>query len=131
MPKTRRTKRNHLSVNQITASLARLSESELMVVFDELRRRLIERKEAHEAKAREYEALVTPGDGVRNAGRSMRSRGRSATTRSNNRRIFLPKYRNPDDPKETWSGQGRLPKWMPGRPKELSQAKLKRFRIGD
>jgi DNA-binding protein H-NS len=24
----------------------------------------------------------------------------------------LPKYRNPDNPEETWSGRGRQPKWV-------------------
>src|SRR5215467_8123932 len=25
----------------------------------------------------------------------------------------LPKYRNPDQPSETWSGRGKQPRWLP------------------
>ncbi|MGZ9032950.1 MAG: H-NS histone family protein [Rhodospirillales bacterium] len=25
---------------------------------------------------------------------------------------MLPKYRNPDNPEETWSGRGRQPRWV-------------------
>jgi DNA-binding protein H-NS len=28
------------------------------------------------------------------------------------RRSAAPKYRNPDDPKEVWSGRGKQPKWV-------------------
>ena len=38
-------------------------------------------------------------------GRRRRSRNRSGLP-------VLPKYRNPDNPNETWSGRGRQPKWV-------------------
>ncbi len=28
------------------------------------------------------------------------------------KRKVKPKYRNPDDPKQTWTGRGRRPKWV-------------------
>lgn len=29
-----------------------------------------------------------------------------------NREKAEPKYRNPNDPSQTWSGRGRTPKWL-------------------
>ncbi|SRR5260370_29195819 len=26
--------------------------------------------------------------------------------------VVVPKYRNPDDPSETWSGRGKQPRWL-------------------
>jgi DNA-binding protein H-NS len=26
--------------------------------------------------------------------------------------VVIPKYRNPDDPSETWSGRGKQPRWL-------------------
>ena len=131
MPKAGGRPRKNSMVRQITENLSTLSESELIEMFEELRRQLMRLKEAHETKAREYQALVRPNGFVGKIGRSLSSRTRSKATRSKNGRTFPPKYRNPANPKETWSGQGRLPRWMPGSPKELSAARLKRFRVGD
>jgi DNA-binding protein H-NS len=39
----------------------------------------------------------------------------------------LPKYRNPADPTETWSGRGKLPKWVKAQLK--SGKKLEDFAI--
>jgi hypothetical protein len=46
-------------------------------------------------------------------------KGRAATSASNNsvrqRRPYpkvLPKYRNPKNPAETWSGRGKQPRWL-------------------
>ena len=35
------------------------------------------------------------------------------------RKPAKPKYRNPDDPSITWTGQGRTPKWAEGRLEEV------------
>ena len=43
------------------------------------------------------------------------------------RRVVSPKYRNPDNPKDTWSGRGRAPRWMEERLK--SGAKREDFLI--
>jgi DNA-binding protein H-NS len=39
-----------------------------------------------------------------------------------------PKYRNPDNPAETWTGRGRQPRWLAAKIKAGS--KLERFLIG-
>ena len=47
------------------------------------------------------------------------------------RRLYpkvLPKYRNPDNPSETWAGRGKQPRWL--RAQLRSGKKLDDFRIG-
>jgi DNA-binding protein H-NS len=39
-----------------------------------------------------------------------------------------PKYRNPNDPSETWSGRGKLPRWLV--PLLKSGLQIEDFRIG-
>ena len=39
-----------------------------------------------------------------------------------------PKYRNPNDPSETWSGRGKLPRWLV--PLLKSGMQIENFRIG-
>lgn len=34
------------------------------------------------------------------------------TGKSTAKRIVKPKYQNPEDPSQTWSGRGRNPKWV-------------------
>ncbi len=41
----------------------------------------------------------------------------------------LPKYRNPQMPSETWSGRGKLPRWLVAAMK--SGRKMEDFRIGE
>ena len=43
------------------------------------------------------------------------------------RATVAPKYRNPDNPQETWSGRGRKPRWMTAAIK--AGKKLRDFRI--
>ena len=42
-------------------------------------------------------------------------------------RRVLPKYRNPERPRETWSGRGKQPRWLTA--KLSSGKKLEDFRI--
>ncbi len=42
-----------------------------------------------------------------------------------------PKYRNPDPPHQTWSGRGRMAKWLADRLEADDGAKLEDFLIGD
>ena len=50
-----------------------------------------------------------------------RRRGRSVG-RDDRRSEIAPKYRNPDNPSEIWSGRGREPKWMQ---REIAEGKSK------
>ncbi len=40
-----------------------------------------------------------------------------------------PKYRNPDSPSETWSGRGKMARWL--REKRAAGAKLEDFVVGE
>jgi DNA-binding protein H-NS len=72
--------------------------------------------QAAEAAAREHGFslgdLVPPAGGRGGRGRAKASADAKA-----------PRYRNPDDPSQTWSGRGRRPRWFneaeaAGRPRE-------------
>ena len=41
-----------------------------------------------------------------------RQRGTDRSVGSNRRQPVLPKYRNPDNSSETWSGRGHRPRWL-------------------
>lgn len=41
--------------------------------------------------------------------------------------IVLPKYRNPNDPSETWSGRGKTPRWL--KAALVSGASVEDFRV--
>jgi DNA-binding protein H-NS len=45
------------------------------------------------------------------------------------RRTLLPKYRNPDNPKETWAGRGNRPRWLAAALKH-GKKKLSDFAVG-
>jgi DNA-binding protein H-NS len=61
------------------------------------------------ARGAGYElSLVKIGEALQRRGRSRTESGRD----DQRRRPVEPKYRNPDNPSETWSGRGHRPKWM-------------------
>lgn len=41
-----------------------------------------------------------------------RGRGRRAAGASSSGPVNAPRYRNPDNPDQTWSGRGRRPRWV-------------------
>ena len=45
-------------------------------------------------------------------GHGGRQRGSTQSVGGNRRQPVLPKYRNPDNPAETWSGRGHRPRWL-------------------
>lgn len=40
------------------------------------------------------------------------SRGKKTTGKNGSKGVVAPKYRNPSNPSETWSGRGRQPAWF-------------------
>ena len=73
--------------------------------------RVRSRLEAYQQMAREAGLEVTIGkpgesDAIRRRGRPSLEGGEGE------RRMVAPKYRNPDNPSETWSGRGVPPKWL-------------------
>jgi len=55
------------------------------------------------------ELLADLGIGVGSTEKKVRSKKVAGRRRTGK---VAPKYRNPDDPKVTWSGRGRKPKWI-------------------
>jgi len=45
-------------------------------------------------------------------GRGSRQRGADRNVVRSQRQPVLPKYRNPDNPAENWSGRGHRPRWL-------------------
>jgi DNA-binding protein H-NS len=88
-----------MSDEQLQALHARVQEmldGRVRSRFDEYRRI---------ARAAGYEATFTRiGEGDRRRRRSSGETGR--------RGEIAPKYRNPNNPSETWSGRGREPRWL-------------------
>jgi DNA-binding protein H-NS len=47
--------------------------------------------------------------------------------RRGNGKLSVPKYANPDDPSQTWTGRGRKPNWLVAKVKK--GAKLESFSV--
>jgi DNA-binding protein H-NS len=73
-----------------------------------LSRRIQERLDEFRALAREagFEVSLTK------VGERPRRRSAEAGDGEDRRRDVSPKYRNPDNASETWSGRGRKPRWL-------------------
>ena len=56
------------------------------------------------------EILEEPGAGTRK--RRGRKAGKKKASRKKTRRKVAPKYRNPGNSRETWTGRGRKPRWV-------------------
>jgi DNA-binding protein H-NS len=63
--------------------------------------------------------------------RQLRKIGIEAAVKVSGRRpypVVFPKFRNPDDPSETWAGRGKQPRWL--RKQLRSGKRIDDFRIG-
>ncbi len=68
-----------------------------------------------EAAAREHGfslAELVPGGGARGRAAGGKRGGRSAASTSSPPTPSDAKYRNPENPEQTWSGRGRRPQWV-------------------
>lgn len=91
-------------------NLSKMSNPKLESLLANIRAELKRRKEIEKnrvkalkelkALAEKYEMSVSELTGVK--------KGRGAGKRGK----VPPKYRNPTDPSQTWSGRGRTPKWV-------------------
>src|SRR5690349_15221222 len=92
--------------------LGRLGDQELQAVYariqEALRGRFTARTQEFRELAREMGFAVT----LTKLGREMPRRGSHQGQVDDRRRGVMPKYRNPDNPEETWAGRGRKPKWV-------------------
>src|SRR4051794_4022824 len=96
-----------------------LSVDELWLLHEEVTSELSRKIEAEKAKLEERLQKI-----------KMATTGRGG--REGHRRPYpkvLPKYRNPKNPKETWSGRGKQPRWLTaqlGAGKKLNQFLISR-----
>ncbi|GAD57117.1 H-NS histone family protein [Limimaricola cinnabarinus] len=66
--------------------------------------------QSYEARRRQ-EALAAAEAAAKAAGYSLKDLV-GASTEKSSKSINPPKYRNPDDKTQTWSGRGRQPQWI-------------------
>ena len=94
-----------------------------------LRTRITERLEEYRSLAREVGIDFTLAKSGEGEGRRGRRRSIEPPEGEDRRREVTAKYRNPDNPAETWSGRGKPPRWMDERLK--TGAKKEDFLIGE
>ena len=58
----------------------------------------------------------------------LEGRGKRKLDGRSKRKLVPPKYANPDDPSQTWTGRGRRPTWLVAKMKKRG-AKLQQFAI--
>src|SRR3954451_17029592 len=93
----------HLGDQELHAMMQRINEA--------LHGRFTTRTEEFRELAREMGFAVT----LTKLGREPVRRGSRTDQIDERRRGVSPKYRNPDNPEETWAGRGRQPKWVEDR----------------
>ena len=93
-----------------------MSDQELRQVMqrakEALNARVTSRIEEFRQLAREAGFAVTLTKIEEEEPRRGRRRSQEGTEGEDRRRDVPPKYRNPDNPAETWAGRGRKPKWV-------------------
>lgn len=110
---------------KLRLTIEKLGLPQLLEVRDEIEA-LIEKRKG-ELKEATRQAVL---DQVASAGFKMEDLfGPSDATKNDRRRRSPePKYRNPKNSSETWSGRGRMPRWMTaliGNAKDVAAAKAK------
>ena len=101
--------------------LDKMSVKELMALEVEVREAIIERKQQERADVTEKLHALAERSGY------SVDELLGKTRRTGNRAKVAPKYRNPGNPSETWTGRGRMPLWI----KALTEkgAKVEKFLI--
>jgi DNA-binding protein H-NS len=89
---------NVAATNLKSMSLAKLSKLKEQVEVV-LKEKVAEERRTVEDRLNELDRLALNGS-------------RSKTGRGGVRGSIAPKYRNPDDPNETWAGRGLKPRWL-------------------
>jgi DNA-binding protein H-NS len=96
----------NMDENELREVIARAQKALDRIVSKRARRTLKEAKRL--ALEVGYEAtFAKPGRG----GRGRKAATAKETTPSGRAKV-APKYRNPDNPAETWTGRGRKPRWV-------------------
>jgi DNA-binding protein H-NS len=99
-------------VNIEDLDVERLDDQELHAMMqrfkDVLNSRFTSRTQEFRDLAREMGFAVT----LTKIGKETARRGTRQAQEEDRRRGVMPKYRNPENPTETWAGRGRKPKWV-------------------
>ena len=88
--------------------LEKMSVKELMALEIEVKEAIVSRKHAEKAEAKEKILAAAEKTGYsfdELFGKARRGNGGGKGT-------VAPKYRNPANPSETWTGRGRMPLWI-------------------
>jgi DNA-binding protein H-NS len=95
-----------------SANLESMTEPELRELIrtadEALKRRVAERARSTLKEIRRLAAEVGFEVTFAKAGKTPAAKGKAASPRG----PAVQKYRNPDNPNETWAGRGRPPKWV-------------------
>ncbi len=95
-----------------TIDVASLRDDELVKLLEEGQRELTTRRERQRAEflVRVVEEAAAVGLDAHAVAMALTPKGKRA--RADGRSEVKPKYRNPDDATQTWSGRGACPKWL-------------------
>lgn len=90
--------------------ISSLSVLELEKLTHEAQALIESKKEQHLDDA--YERIVQIAAEVGLSLDALVARGQSKSAKSAVRKPVAPRYRNPDDANETWTGRGKQPRWL-------------------
>lgn len=106
-----------------TINVDKLPLKELLDLNQRVQKALVQAKERERAELKQKIAMMAENSGF-SVGELFGGRG---SGRGKGAGVGVAKYRNPDNPSETWTGRGRKPNWLVAR---LSKgAKIAEFEI--
>jgi DNA-binding protein H-NS len=102
-------------VNIEDLDVEHLGDQELHTMMQRFKEVLSSRFTARTQEFRELAREMGFAVTMTKLGRETTRRGTRQAQEEDRRRGVLPKYRNPDNPMETWAERGRKPKWVQDR----------------
>ena len=94
----------------MSVDLSNLSLVELNEVIQEARALIAEKQE--EAVQAAYQKVIIIASEVGLSAEELLRLGRDKAVRPVSRGVVPPRYRNPTNPAETWTGRGKSPRWV-------------------
>jgi len=104
-----------------------MSTDELWALHEEVATRLAAALAAEKAVVENRLRQLQRGVQTQPVARSARSSDSKSSTQRRPYPAVVPKYRNPDQPSETWAGRGKTPRWLTAQLK--SGRRIDDFRI--
>jgi len=101
----------------MTLNLKKLSVDDLLILRDRinamLESRVVRERQELEARLQRLKRFKPVGS-EQGKNKSSSVTDKKSANRSNMKRTkkVVPKYRNPENPDETWAGRGHRPRWM-------------------